>query len=363
MHSRTRPAALFFALVAALPSLSLGAPVRIPLVKGLVEVAAVQRPIGDEEQVMTVTDANDKHVDFSVEFRLFDKKPPEIYTRTRRVRRADLAASNRRNIVFQDGDPLTFPGSTMSLLSAKTLAELKSTGKAPMVMGTLAKYGEVGVPSYLDVTSGRKYFRGDLVRVGKANVPLTVQVNGKSTKLLTVQARGTFKVGNDQVAMEVWVLDDPANPMVLRARQDRNFGQVVTINFPVAQPRAATLAKELSAGACRAELSGIYFDFGKATLLSQSAPALRSVAEVMKANASWKLRIEGHTDNVGSAAFNQTLSQRRAAAVGEALSGQYGVAAARFTIAGLGASKPVASNDTLEGRAANRRVELARQCH
>ena len=74
-----------------------------------------------------------------------------------------------------------------------------------------------------------------------------------------------------------------------------------------------------------------------------------------------KLSIEGHTDNVGAAAANQALSEKRAEAVRQALITVYKVDAARLTSAGLGASKPAMPNETPEGRQANRRVELVRQ--
>ena len=73
-----------------------------------------------------------------------------------------------------------------------------------------------------------------------------------------------------------------------------------------------------------------------------------------------KLTIEGHTDNVGAAAANQTLSEKRAAAVKQVLSGQFAVDAGRLESKGLGASAPAGSNDTPEGRQSNRRVELVK---
>jgi OOP family OmpA-OmpF porin len=111
----------------------------------------------------------------------------------------------------------------------------------------------------------------------------------------------------------------------------------------------------------RAEVYGIYFDFSKATIRPESEPVLREIGEVMTKNPAWKLSVEGHTDNIGGAASNQDLSTRRAAAVRQALVDRYHVAAGRLTPAGFGASRPKETNDTLEGRARNRRVELVRQ--
>jgi len=82
---------------------------------------------------------------------------------------------------------------------------------------------------------------------------------------------------------------------------------------------------------------------------------------MLAAHAELALTIEGHTDNTGSAAANQTLSEQRAAAVKQYLVAHYGVDAARLDAKGFGASKPVASNDTPEGRQQNRRVELVKR--
>lgn len=82
---------------------------------------------------------------------------------------------------------------------------------------------------------------------------------------------------------------------------------------------------------------------------------------MLKAHPDLTLLIEGHTDNVGSADSNQTLSEKRAAAVRQYLIDTYGIDAARLTSQGFGASRPAASNDTPEGRQQNRRVELVKQ--
>lgn len=353
-------------LALALPMSAMAAepaPVRIPLVQGLVDVVVVQGRDRDEEQAATITAATPEYVDFSVEFRSFANGKPHSDTFTRRIRRVDLATSNRLNQVFQDGDAATFPGSTMSLLSAATLAELKAKGSAAMVIGTLPMDEAVGSSSvFAQVPSGRKYFRGTLARIGTAAEPVTVLVNGVATKLPTIHGKGVFTVGGDSVELEMWFVDDPSNALLVKSRTGKLSSQTVRLDFPVAQPRAATLQKALSDGSCRAQLNGIYFDSGKASLLPQSAPALKAVADLMKANPAWTLRVEGHTDNVGAAAFNLDLSKRRAAAVRDALAAQYQLPAARLVASGFGATKPVAVNTTLEGRAANRRVELARTC-
>lgn len=108
-------------------------------------------------------------------------------------------------------------------------------------------------------------------------------------------------------------------------------------------------------------VQGILFDTGKAELKPESAAALKQVAQLMRENAGLKIFVVGHTDNVGPVAANVELSKRRADAVVRALTGEYGVEAARLASFGNGPYAPVASNATDDGRASNRRVEIVAQ--
>lgn len=105
---------------------------------------------------------------------------------------------------------------------------------------------------------------------------------------------------------------------------------------------------------------GILFDLNSAALRPESTPTLDDMAKMLKAHTDLKLRIEGHTDNSGSAEINQPLSQQRAEAVKKWLVEKRAIDASRLVAEGIGATKPVASNDTAEGRQENRRVELHR---
>jgi len=110
----------------------------------------------------------------------------------------------------------------------------------------------------------------------------------------------------------------------------------------------------------RASTHGILFATGSATLRPESTPTLKEIGDLLKAHPDVRLAIEGHTDDVGDAASNQTLSEQRAAAVKTFLVSSYGVDAGRLQTRGFGASKPVAPNTTPEGRQQNRRVELVK---
>lgn len=104
----------------------------------------------------------------------------------------------------------------------------------------------------------------------------------------------------------------------------------------------------------------IHFDTGKATIKPESQPVVDQIVALLKENGSLKLGIEGHTDNVGDAKSNKTLSENRAKSVMSAIVGA-GVSAARLAAAGFGAERPVADNRTEEGKAKNRRVELVKK--
>ena len=106
---------------------------------------------------------------------------------------------------------------------------------------------------------------------------------------------------------------------------------------------------------------GIYFDTGKSTLKPESKPTLQEITKLLKTDANLKLYVVGHTDNTGAFDANMKLSMDRAAAVVNALVSEYSVNASRLRACGDGPTSPVASNDTEEGKALNRRVELVKQ--
>ena len=109
------------------------------------------------------------------------------------------------------------------------------------------------------------------------------------------------------------------------------------------------------------QIYGIYFDFNSATIRPESEVVLAEIAEILKKNPDWTLSVDGHTDNIGGAAFNQPLSEQRAAAVKDALVKRYKIPPNRLVTHGYGLSRPIETNDTVAGRARNRRVELMRQ--
>jgi len=127
----------------------------------------------------------------------------------------------------------------------------------------------------------------------------------------------------------------------------------IVIDGSVALARAFSLQR-------RVRIYGIHFDVGSATILPQSEATIAQIAQVLRANPVWLVRVEGYTDSDGGAAYNLALSDRRAHAVVTDLVVRYKISASRLVAMGFGLTHPVASNATAGGKALNRRVELVR---
>jgi outer membrane protein OmpA-like peptidoglycan-associated protein len=149
---------------------------------------------------------------------------------------------------------------------------------------------------------------------------------------------------------------------VYQLRDDRIGTLIDVLEVESAQSGLVTVNAEAIGAAIteqgRVVLEGLYFDFDKATLTAQSAPALSEIASYLKANAARTFYVVGHTDSKGTLAYNQKLSSDRAAAVVAALVKDHGIAAARLEAQGVGPLAPRSSNSADAGRERNRRVEL-----
>lgn len=318
------------------------------------------------------------------------------------VRGEDLRSALRLSPQMITDDPPMFPGYTAFQASSGLLARLQrgetvapfvfamtpgsgvSSGH-PDVLGGLAGAFK-GVPQLggalaaLSPEYTRTYYRGSLRRVEVGTVPVTVLLNGTPTALPTLHARAALRAGGDGGVADFWFLDDPADALLLRWSFQGRSVEIVRIDAPVSGTGATArmLAKLASTGAgqgpgaagaggahgaqCHVELHGVYFDTASADLLPASDATLTAVAQVIKTHPDWVLTVEGHTDNVGTAAYNMDLSKRRAQAVRAALVQRFGVRPDRLAAQGFGFTRPIDTNTTAVGRAHNRRVELARAC-
>lgn len=104
----------------------------------------------------------------------------------------------------------------------------------------------------------------------------------------------------------------------------------------------------------------INFDTGKSIIRDESKPIIQQIVKMLELSPDLKISVEGHTDNTGSPASNKILSEERAKSVVAAIAGQ-GIPVERLSYSGFGQDKPIGDNNTEEGRARNRRVELVKK--
>ena len=180
----------------------------------------------------------------------------------------------------------------------------------------------------------------------------------------------TLQATNNDVRILTARLDRPdalVDLSLLVSKDDSHpVGALLTIveGKPMDQGQVSVDAKAMAAGlgsAGHIALYGIQFKTDSAALTSASDQTLAQMAALLQGKPDLKVYIVGHTDNAGGLAHNQALSQQRAEAVVKALASRHGVATTRMAAKGLASYAPVASNDSEDGRARNRRVELVAQ--
>ncbi len=381
----------------------------IPLCPGLTVVTAVAQQSGDYESIKTIesVDAKQVRMKYSSEFYasdMFSEGGLTKLTLHRTMLNHDLATATSYEQTFLDKSAETIPGTTAIGTSAAILRALKTKGEVEMSISNA--YGG------LELTADRKKFPnyysymqgGKIKEVGTVRVP--VVVNEQPVVLPAIQAQGDF-VGDKA---EFFFLDDERNPLTLAFRLgiggitpltsdeiklcnmtrnpkgdsnparlpyrrrcdlpkggDRDTLRVVKITYRCAVPSAAAGGGDAAAGLekslasrTKVDIYSIYFSFNSDEIRDESNPTLKEISDVLHRHPDWKVSIAGHTDGIGGDAKNLDLSKRRAASVKDALVKRYGIEASRLATTGFGKSQPIDTNDTLEGRAHNRRVELSR---
>jgi len=195
------------------------------------------------------------------------------------------------------------------------------------------------------------------------------EVNQLAYLALRHAQAGEARIAEARARQEVAKAQDERNRIQLQAREReaenakseaataRNTAQAAQSELANARQELNDLqAKQTDRGMVMT-LSDVLFDTGRATLKPGATRDLDRLAQALKDNANTRVKIEGYTDSVGSMAYNQGLSERRAQAVADALEVR-GVPPDRYQVEGLGKEYPVASNNTPEGRQQNRRVEI-----
>lgn len=179
-------------------------------------------------------------------------------------------------------------------------------------------------------------------------------IAGAGGKVLHQQANNWITGRIAKGGSEAWVEVQRGNGRIwLRIVETKAMEQFVVAD-------AAALGGDLKATG-HVAVYGIYFDTNRSEVKPDSKPALEEIAKLLKADPALKLKVVGHTDMTGGLDANLKLSQARGEAVVQALVAQFGIAAGRLKGHGVGPLAPVARNDTDEGKARNRRVELVKE--
>jgi len=263
----------------------------------------------------------------------------------RRILTADRLAARTIVLGYSAKMPLIIPNTTTLGTSSDVLQELRSTGQAA---------------SNLMYTQDMATMSGMLTMVDEQT--MSINLDGQLENVPVLHATGRFTDGRQSAGGDFYFLNNKNNPMMLQySVQFTGENTPRSERYVLVAPGADERSKMEQALAARKAYTtyGIHFDFDKASIRSSSTPLLKEIAIAMNNNPLWTLSITGHTDSIGEAAYNMKLSQARANSVKARLV-KLGVSGDRLSTAGAGASDPVATNKSLQGRALNRRVVLAR---
>jgi OmpA-OmpF porin, OOP family len=167
------------------------------------------------------------------------------------------------------------------------------------------------------------------------------------------KGREIFRVDTDGKELWIEVTAEFTGKYGLKIVERKGMSQDIVAN-------ASAFANDIKTTG-HVALYGIYFDTGKSELKPESEQSLSEIGKLLTKEPNLKVYVVGHTDNAGGLDANMKLSQNRADAVVQALVHTQGIAASRLKAFGAGPYAPVATNDTEDGKAKNRRVELVKQ--
>lgn len=241
---------------------------------------------------------------------------------------------------------------------------VEKDGISPLFTGSIHPEVALGSKAALGLEVGARYYVTE--RLG--GMISKDRFDDAMTAMLTLR----FNLGADHVRTMTMDQYYPAPaPVVMQSENPYDDSQLVNRldnldrqNQNI-QSRLSKLENDLRELANRpvgttvnTSFDNIEFEFDSANLTGDSYSTLDQIASILKDNATWgTLKIKGHTDSTGPEAYNQTLSEARAASVRDYLVSQ-GVSESVVSTEGYGESQPIATNDTSEGRQANRRVEF-----
>ncbi len=368
---------LILCAVAGSTARAQGHPIPLPLPTGAVVVQTLSFTGGERESFMSLDEVSDQGSRYGWQLREVKESGDTIQQRFGFLEGAsDLLSATRLWSYHSVQGSGEHPGYTMMAISRATYRRLLATRTDTFQVMTLESPGGVA-PAAFGWFGGRRApvrYRGTLSLAGTGPAGFPLLVSGRRVEVPALHLRANLTARGRTWTPEFWVLADTTYPLLLKwvgaSDAPENVLQTVRIYLPVAgsgevgrgQIGGMKSLEGALASDCRVELPGIYFAFNSADLEPASDPAIAALADVLAGHPDWTGVIEGHTDSVGTAAANLTLSERRAAAVRARLVGAHRVDPARLATQGFGSSRPREPNATIEGRARNRRVELVRSC-
>ena len=242
--------------------------------------------------------------------------------------------------------PKLIPGTTSLGISARVLSELRSNGKVRLKLIYSPKLDSIDC---------------DLSRIN-SNETMSLIVEDRIIAIPTVHARAQCGEGTRTASGDFYFADDLRQPLLIESvlnfsweKRPRTERITRVIDGPGLHPDMERSLRTIG----KYDAYGLRFDFDSAVLRPESVRLVQEIAQMLNANANWTILIVGHTDATGGPQYNIGLSDKRAEAVRVALEG-HGVASGRLRSEGRGETQPKADNDTLAGRAINRRVEFRR---
>jgi outer membrane protein OmpA-like peptidoglycan-associated protein len=262
---------------------------------------------------------------------------------------ADRQAASSYVLGYEADMPTLIPGTTSLGISARVLSELRSNGRARLTLVYSPKLESIEC---------------NLTRVS-SSVMMRLIVEDRIVEIPTLHARAQCGEGARTGSGEFYFANDLNQPLLVES----------VLNFSwEKRPRTERITRVIDGLGLNPEMErslrtigkydayGLRFDFDSAVLRPESVQLVREIAHMLQANRDWQIQIVGHTDSTGGPDYNIGLSDKRAEAVRLALV-EHGVERGRLRSEGRGETQSKADNDTLAGRAINRRVEFRRLDH
>ncbi len=263
----------------------------------------------------------------------------------------ELLVTDRQNassyvLGYEADMPTLIPGTTSLGISARVLSELRSDGRTRLTLVYSPKLESIECT---------------LTRVS-STVMMRIIIEDRIVDIPALRARAACGEGARTASGDFYFADEIRQPLLIESVLDFSWEK---------RPRTERITRVIAGPGLHRDMEqslrtigqydayGLRFDFDSAVLRPESVQLVREIAQMLNTNDDWRILIVGHTDSTGGPEYNIGLSDKRAEAVRLALA-EFGVAAGRLRSEGRGETQSKADNDTLAGRAINRRVEFRR---